>query len=146
MIPEILLVYGSSQLGCSFSRSYRDLSLVNISNSWKIFRCSEIAVASEAGNLPPLSIIHFISFYSSVVISSQFLDPYLPVIQLSKQSIDLVIQCSDLVLRSGPILYLFHLFNNICGNLFPPFLAFMQIVDFSDMSESSWSLVILSVD
>ena len=91
LVSKILLIYASPDLGCRASRGYWYLSLVNLPDSWKVFGCPEVPIASETWDLPSLGIIHFCIFDGSVIISSKLFDPYLPMIQLTQQSVDVVV-------------------------------------------------------
>lgn len=92
-----------------------------------------------------LGIVHFGILDGPVIITSQFLDPNLPVIQLPQQPINIIIDTPDLVFRSGPILYLLHFLNNFRTDLFSPFLALIKIIDLTDMTKAFRSLVVFLV-
>lgn len=67
------------------------------------------------------------------------------MIQLPQQPVYLIIQGTDLILRTRPILNFFNLVDNVRGDLFSPFLALIQIVDLTDMTQPPRTLVVLFV-
>ena len=68
------------------------------------------------------------------------------MIKLAQQFVDIVVQSSYLIFRAASILYFFHFFDNIACYLFSPFLTFVQIIDFSNVSETFGTFIILSVN
>jgi hypothetical protein len=69
-VSEVLLVDGLTQLGrCLLGRN-GDFSPVDLLDSGQVLGCSEVAVSSEAGNLPALGIVHLRILDCSVVISA----------------------------------------------------------------------------
>ena len=56
------------------------------------------------------------------------------MVELPQQPIDIIVDGPDLVLRSGPILDFLNLLDDETGHLLPPFLAFVEIVDFPNVS------------
>ena len=93
-----------------------------------------------------LRIIHFGIFNGAIIISAEFFDSNLPMVELSKESVDLIIEGPDLVLRSGSVLNFLNFVNDVGGDLFPPFFALIKIIDFSDVPETTWTFLLLFID
>ena len=68
------------------------------------------------------------------------------MIKLSQESIDLIIESSDLILGPCSVLNLLDFIDDIGCNLLSPFLAFVQIVYFSDVPQTSWTLFLLLIN
>ena len=144
-IAVVLLIYTCSYLSSSSLRSYWYFSLVDIFDSRKIFGCSEISVPTETRYLSALSIVHLGVLDSPIVVTSQLLDPDLPIVQLPQQPVNLIIQSSDLILRSSPVLDLLDFLYNVRSDLLAPSLTFVEIRDITDLAETFRTLVILTV-
>lgn len=124
-VSEILFVNNLTNLSCGFLGSNRDFPSVNVLDSRQVFCGTKVPVTAKARNLMPLRIIHFGILYSSIVISSELLNSYFPVVQLPQQPVDIIVNAPNLILRSSSILNFLHLLNDLRTHLLPPFLAFI---------------------
>jgi hypothetical protein len=122
---KIIFINTFSNLSCCLLRSYGYFSSVYLLYSRKIFSRSKITVSTESRYFLTLRIIHFCIFNSPIVVSSQLFYSYFPMVKLSQQPIDIIIEGSNLVLRTSPILNLLYFFNDIISHLLPPSLTFV---------------------
>lgn len=68
------------------------------------------------------------------------------MIELSEQTIDIIVEGAYFVFRTSSVLNLVDFFDDVSGDLFAPSFAFVEVVDLSDVTQSTRSFVVFSVD
>jgi hypothetical protein len=67
------------------------------------------------------------------------------MIKLAKEAIDLVIKGANLVFGSGPVLDFLDFVNDVAGDLLSPLFAFVKVVDFPDVPQTTGPFLLLFV-
>jgi hypothetical protein len=67
------------------------------------------------------------------------------VVKFPQKSVDFIVEGSDFIFWPGSVLNFLYLFYDVGCDLLPPFLAFIEIVDLSYMSQPLGPIIVLPV-